>query len=488
MEVIFPPLRKLVNDRFVEIFNNKDRYLFLWGSRNSSKSVSASRKLIYRCLKEKYFRYILIKKTFESIKDSQYQTLKDDVEQLGLSDLFIFRKAPLEIECVNGNKFIARGLDKVEKLKSIKDPTGAWYEEGNQITEEDFITVTTSIRSIRADYIQEIFSFNPETEIDYEDFWLWQMFFKGHVEKSFKGTIRIPLPSGKIIETNYTSHHSTYKDNRYLTETQMADLEQWKDINPYYYTIYTLGEWGNRAVTDKFWKSFDRLKHVQSVELDLDLPLHISFDENVNPYPALTVWQLDITENDDPDKDAHKMFWQVHEICLRNPNNKVKSVGREFVSWCRRNDWEGKVFLYGDSTSDREDTKLEAGVNYFTILRDIIDEDFPVQIRKPRKNPSVAMSAEFINACFAVNYKGIEIIIGDNCKESINDYLLVQEKTDGKMKKPKDKNGIEILGHISDCFRYIIAEAFSTEYKQYQRRRFTGKAEYTISPERQRNY
>jgi len=178
MTVDFPPLNELVNDRFAEIFENRDRYLFLWGGRNSSKSVSASRKLIYRCLKEKYFRYILIKKTFESIKDSQYQTLKDDVEALGLSDLFTFKKSPLEIECINGNKFIARGLDKVEKLKSIKDPTGAWYEEGNQITEEDFITVTTSIRSIRADYIQEIFSFNPETEVDYEEFWLWQMFFR----------------------------------------------------------------------------------------------------------------------------------------------------------------------------------------------------------------------------------------------------------------------------------------------------------------------
>jgi len=481
MHVSFPKASKLVNPSFAHIFSNRDRYLFLWGGRNSGKSVSTSRKLIYRCLKEKYFRYILIKKTFESIKDSQYQTLKDDIEQLGLSELFIFRKAPLEIECVNGNKFIARGLDKVEKLKSIKDPTGAWYEEGNQITEEDFITVTTSIRSIRADYIQEIFSFNPETEVDYEDFWLWQMFFKGHSEKSFKDTMTITLPSGKKVENAYTSHHSTYKDNKYITEVQMADLEQWKEINPYYYTIYTLGEWGNKTVEDKFWKSFDRIKHVQSTYIDTDLPMHISFDENVNPYPALTIWQMEIDGD-----ETNKVVWQVHEICLRNPNNKVKSVGREFIAWAKRNEWCNKVYLYGDATSAKEDTKLEAGVNYFTILRDVIGEYCTVQIKKSSKNPPVAMSAEFINAIYAVNFEGIEITIDEECKESINDYLLAQEKTDGTMKKPKDKNGVEIIGHLSDCKRYFLCEAFKKEFSRYQRS--GDKAEYTVSKTRKKSY
>ena len=476
IKVKFPPFHKLVNERFTEIVNNKDRYRFLWGGRNSGKSVSTSRKLIYRCLNEKYFRYILIKKTFESIKDSQWRTLKDDIEQLGLSELFTFRKQPLEIECVNGNMFIARGLDKVEKLKSIKDPTGAWYEEGNQITLEDFITTTTSIRSIRADYIQEIFSFNPETDIDYENFWLWQMFFKGHSEKNFKDTVKIELPSGKIIENPYTSHHTTYKDNKYLTEIQEADLEQWKEINPYYYTIYALGEWGNKTVRDKFWKSFDRIKHVKKVTLNLELPLHISFDENVNPYPALSIWQID-----------DKKVSQVHEICLRNPNNKVRSVGKEFLSWAKRNDWSNIVYIYGDATSAKEDTKLEAGVNYFTMLRDIIEQDFPTQIRKPSKNPPVALSAEFVNAIYEMNYQGIEVTIGDNCTESINDYSLVQEKTDGTMKKPKDKNGIEVLGHLSDTKRYLLVEAFSNEFRQYQRR-LSGKLDYTLAPPKEQSY
>lgn len=485
IEVHLPPFKELVNEKFAPIFKNRDRYIFLYGSRNSSKSVSTSRKLIYRCMKENYFRYILIKKTHESIKDSQWQTLKDDVDDLGLSELFTFRKQPLEIECYNGNKFIARGLDKADKIKSIKDPSGAWYEEGNQISEKDFITATTSIRSMKADYIQEIFSFNPECDTDYEKFWLWKMFFQGHAEKSFRDEITIELESGRKVTNNYTVMHSTYKDNVYLTDTQIADLEQWKAINPYYYKVFALGEWGNKNVQDRFWKSFDRLQHVQKVQLDLNLPLHICFDENVNPYPALTIWHIDIKETKTKER---KLITQIHEICLTNPRNKVQEVAREFISWCTKNNWYNKIYIYGDATSDKEDTKLERGMNYFTMLRNAIqDAGYNVEIRKSAKNPPVAMSAEFVNACYAVEYEGIEITIGENCTESINDYQLAQEQTDGTMKKPKDKDGVEIIGHLSDTKRYLITEAFKSEFDRYRSRHSPGKG-YSVPAPKKRGY
>jgi len=47
-------------------------------------------------------------------------------------------------------------------------------------------------------------------------------------------SITIELPNGDKVKNTYTSHHTTYNDNRYLGKIQIADLEQWKDINPYY--------------------------------------------------------------------------------------------------------------------------------------------------------------------------------------------------------------------------------------------------------------
>jgi len=337
----FPPFDQIVNPKFAPLFENQDRYILSWGGRNGSRSSSWAIILIYRCLLHKYFRCILIRKTFASIKDSQWQTIKDFVEDLGLSSLFTFKVSPLEIVCVNDNKFICRGMDKVEKLKSLKDYTCAWYEEGNQITEKDFITVTTTIRSLQADFLQEIFTFNPETEEHYEDFWLWKKFFQGHSEFNFRHkTVTTFKLHGikKVVESWYTSQHSTYKDNRYLDDEQIAIVEELKEANPYYYTVFTLGHWGNKEVSDKFWKGFNRIRHVKDdIYLDIEKPIHIVFDENVNPYPALQIWQFDeideVIKNDRVITPKKIDVRQVHEICLTNPNNKLKKVARELVRW-----------------------------------------------------------------------------------------------------------------------------------------------------------
>lgn len=38
--------------------------------------------------------------------------------------------------------------------------------------------------------------------------------------------------------------HSTYKDNKFLSKEDIEALEMFKDIDPYYYTVYCLGQWG----------------------------------------------------------------------------------------------------------------------------------------------------------------------------------------------------------------------------------------------------
>src|SRR5688500_14449015 len=94
----------IINKAFVPLVDNRDRYLIMYGGRGSSKSDFAAKKLIYRCITEKYFRYVLIRNQYNVIKDSSYQTIKDIVHDLGLQDLFEFKLQPLEICCVNGNK------------------------------------------------------------------------------------------------------------------------------------------------------------------------------------------------------------------------------------------------------------------------------------------------------------------------------------------------------------------------------------------------
>ena len=128
MKVIFPAWNKMINDTFVPLIDNKDRYIICYGGRGSSKSVFAAKKLVFRCLSEKFFRCILVRNTYATIKDSSYQTIKDIIYEFGLEELFDFKIQPLEIHCKNGNFFIARGCDDATKIKSVKDAPTVWYE------------------------------------------------------------------------------------------------------------------------------------------------------------------------------------------------------------------------------------------------------------------------------------------------------------------------------------------------------------------------
>lgn len=465
MEITFP-WRKIVNESFIPLNSNKDRYLILYGGRGSSKTDYIAKRLISRCLGDDYFRFILIRNNYNSIKDSQYQTLKDIIEDFGLAEHFDFKLNPMEIVCKNGNKFIARGCDDTTKLKSVKDPTGAWYEEDIP-SEDDFITITTSIRTAKASYLQEIFTINPEVEGSYEDNWFWQRFFKGKERKSFSDQAIIQLRvfnrskmqwEDKNVPLTYTAHHSTYHDNRWCTDELKAFLEDLKRTNPYYYTIYTLGEWGNKVVGGRFYRSFDRSKHLTDQTYNWHLPLHISFDFNVKPYMSMSIWQV-----------VGKKAVQVDEIAAKEPYNHTSGICREFVK--KYANHNSGLFIYGDPSGFHEDTRQdEKGHNdYYIIMNEL--KKFDPKSRVAKSAPPIVSRGNFINQIFEIKQGGIELLINKSCSYSIMDLVYLKEMSDGTKhkEKSKDESGVasEKYGHFSDGMDYFICEIFRAEFNAY---------------------
>lgn len=227
---------KIFNPIYLQLLNEKKRYLLLYGGRDSAKSYFAAQKVIIDTMRKDYSRYILVRKIFADIKDSQLQTIKDILKQWGLLEYFKINENPIRITFKqNGNMILARGLDKEAKTKSIKDPTGVWYEEANEISYNEFIKTTTSLRG---GIIQEIMTFNPELETE----WINSYFFpdKESYEKSDGDFNYVDSTRKDAIIL-----HTTYKDNNYCTAQsaeKLEDLKVDKDLN--YYKIYTLGLWG----------------------------------------------------------------------------------------------------------------------------------------------------------------------------------------------------------------------------------------------------
>ena len=180
MDVIFPPLWKLINVPFIPLWKDENPINILWGGRDSSKTNFAVKKLIYDCLNMPYFRCILIRLKAEWVGDSQWLAIKDEIEDMGLSELFHFTKSPHKITClINGNSFICRGASDVNSIKSVKDPTHAWFEEDIvYIPERDYIIISQSLRSTKVRTTKQIFTINPEIKgQDFEENWFWLQFW-----------------------------------------------------------------------------------------------------------------------------------------------------------------------------------------------------------------------------------------------------------------------------------------------------------------------
>lgn len=455
---------RIVNKAFRPLIGNRDRYVILYGGRGSSKSDYAAKQLIYNCMTQSHFRCIMIRKVGAKVKDSCYQNIKDLTVEMGIYHLFDFTSSPTPkiVYRKNGNYFMGAGLDDTTKIKSIKDPTCVWWEE--DIPEEkDFITITTSIRTLKADILQEIFTINPEVKGDYRNNWFFKKFFEERYnqgEMSFSGEVLTKLDK-KIISVPYTVHHSTHPDNPYLPDQFRAVLMELKNTNPYYYQVYTLGRWGTEIVEGRFYYSFTQGNHTYiGNDYNPDEALHISIDFNVRPYMSLSIWQID-----------GKKAKCIDEIAAKEPHNNTIGICRLFKRKYPHH--TGGLFLYGDPAGYSADTRSERGKNDYTIIMSELEKYLP-QRRIHTVAPSVTTRGNFINQIFSNNYEGIDIKINENCTNLINDMLFGQFDADGKKFKDRGKNketGVseEKYHHFSDGMDYMITKAFATEYSKFKR-------------------
>lgn len=450
-KVFLPCYRHLIGSKF-----DID---FLYGGRDSGKSYFIAQELIRDCLESDYFRCILIKKTYESIKDAQYQTLKDVISDWGLDDVFSCKESPLEIKCINGNKFIARGCDKPEKLKSISNPSHAWYEEGNQLTEEDYITVSTTLRSNKGN-VKEWFSFNPEYEGELKDNWIYKTYFQGKpTAKNFTSSLEVTVGK-KHYKMRYQATHTTYLNNPHVTDQRLAKLETLAQSNPHYHKVYAKGLWGTkRAVGSEFYSSFNSGLHVKDITYDSNLPVHLSFDFNVVPYMTMLCCQIVVNEQG----TTFKFF---KEYCLPNPNNSSRAAAEHFVRDFGK--YKPVVFYYGDASGKNRIAGQGNKRNFDDIDSVLINFLHSRSDMVLSKNPNQLKARDFINLIFAGYWKDIKIEVDTNCSELIKDFENVRLGIEGKVKeKVNDKKlGItyEKYGHTSDAFTYLIISALYQLY------------------------
>lgn len=463
---------------------NKDEFFdidFLYGGRDSGKSRNTAMELVVDCLRESYFKCLIIRKVLNTVRDSQYSLIKSVIEEWGLKSLFKCNDTRMEIICVNGNGFYGRGLDDVNKIKSFNNPSHCWIEEGNQITNDDFVVVLTSLRANQD--VKTWFTFNPECDTNYTDFWLWQEWFSHTTALSWKWEKLIEVDHEayiqypdkvRLIDGVYyfpfkaRATHTTYKDNPYCKPQRKALYESYKNSknNAYWYQTYTLGLWGFKRTGSAFWKCFEEDKHTADLKLQPST-IHITLDNNVNPYITVSIWQVDA---------AGKKLFQIHEIPCEDPDNTAPKAARKAIKWLEQIGYKDTVFIYGDPSASAKSTVDANGSSFYDkFIGEIIMAKYSVVSKVQKSAPEVALSGSFINEIYESNHGGWSIVINKTCRKSIEDYTMAKEDAEGKILKkretdPDTKVSFERYGHFSDAKRYFITTVLAREFALYKMR------------------
>lgn len=439
IDVFLPCYRHLVpySPTYIEL---------IFGGRDSGKSRFVASVLVLYCLHAKNFRCALVRKVFNTIKDSQWQMIKDVVEAWGLDDLFVFNTSPLEIRCINGNRFIARGFDEPGKIKSLTNVQHAWVEEADQLNANDFITLMSTLRS-NMGRVKTWVTFNPEADGHYEDFWLYKMFYanySGDMYSTFTNTWQIKIPifengisSEKSIDFVYRSTHTTYHDNYYVDDIRKAFLESLAELDPYFYQVYTLGKWGNRTVGDPYCLLFDEKKHVRRTNLIPELEAYLSFDFNINPITC-GVYQ------------HYEDFENVHIQCVE----AIKLPNSNIYALCENIKLKYPDLIYivtGDATGKASSALVKDDLDYYKVIKQELDLA-DTQMKVPSVNPVVKENRMLVNAAF----KKLDIAFDPvRAKDLIFDCQYVSVDDMGNIDKGDRSNPKKRADHL-DHWRYYL--------------------------------
>jgi phage terminase large subunit len=442
------------------------RFIWIYGGSSASKTYSVVQLIIIGMLENKDENTMVLRKYAVDIKDSIYSDFTGIIKSWGLDDYFTCQQNYIVCK-VTGSYVRFRGLDDSEKIKGLANFKRVVLEEISQFDENDLKQIRKRLRGRSGQQIIGIF--NPVSEEHWIKTKVFDLEVLTEVPTDISGMWVNEQGNLVIMKTNYLDNifivgkwgvnevGELVQIGGFVDQHTIDDFEKDKLTDYEYYRIYGLGDWGKIRTGGEFWKKFKAAEHVNQAKWDRSAPIWLSCDENVNPYLPWTVWQI---------KGKHAQ--QIDEIFLEDPKNRVKDACLEFTKRYPLGEVAG-LFIGGDRTSWKEDTKKEKGENYFTDILTGLKNYRPV-LKLQSVNPSVVQSGNFINDIYSGDSaSGITIGISETCKKSIYDYQYTQEASDGTIFKktkphPVTKVPYQEFGHASDCKRYLITHNFANEY------------------------
>ena len=218
-------IKSVILPAFHWLLTDTHRNIVLRGGAGSGKSFSVMEVLLWHILKDlnipNSHKFLVLRKTGPAARKSVYPLLEHLIDKWGLNSIVSINKTEGIFTFINGSEIMVSSLDNPEKIKSLFGVDKIFLEEAFEFTVEDFRQLSLRMRGDKTKLYQMFLAFNPISALS----WVYQEFYAKE-------------------RPNTILHLSTYKDNHYLDDEYITQLEDLINQDLNYYNVYVKGEFG----------------------------------------------------------------------------------------------------------------------------------------------------------------------------------------------------------------------------------------------------
>lgn len=265
------------------------------GGADSSKSHSLAQLFIGKLVSEKNKTFLICRKTRPALKLTAYRLVIDLLKEYGFYSAKNHNKSDLTYRIPGlNNLLVFASIDDPHKYKSAEF-NYIWMEEANDFTWEDFIILKLRLRAktVDGEPNRMYLTCNPSD-------------VEGMVSRVLK-------------EPDSEEIHSTYLDNKFASETDIAVLEGLREQDEAYWLIYAKGKFAKLKgqihelvmwTTGPYPECEEYIKGLDFGYVNPNELLRIGIDmERMTLYVEELLWATGMT-NEDLKKEMNKIIPQ----------------------------------------------------------------------------------------------------------------------------------------------------------------------------------
>jgi len=376
---------------------NKDRIAILQGGTRSGKSYSAIQYLITKAIEEKGMMISVVRKSFPSLRISALRDFKNILKGWDIWNEDNWYASENSYTFDNGSSIEFLSVQDSERRKGTKR-NYLFIDEANELNYEDYFQL--SIRT--TDKI--ILAYNPSFPTNH---WIFQQV---------------------LTHPEATRYITTYKDNPFLDDTLVKEIERLEHTSPSYWKVYGLGIEG---VVEGL--VFDNIEVVDIIPEESELMGYgIDFGYSNDPTALVALWKT-------PEGILFDEIVYMKSLLSNQIANFIRAAYNQF----------GKKEVIADSSDPRLIEEIfRNGINIKPAVKGPDSILAGIDIMKQHKIFLTKKSENLVNEFYSYTYK--------------------KNKNEEWLNEPIDSNN-----HAIDACRYISGFKLSNKRKNF--------GSYTIS-------